>query len=157
MKNNERVIIRMISRPEEDPQVIFITEKLNAALKAISGSDGANNASLADFAADGACFLLLLCGQEIIGCGGYRPLNERCAEIKRMYIAEPGRGLGSRLLQTLEARAACAGFQTIRLETRRINAVAVNFYLRNGYRIIDNYGVYRESPEALCFEKNITA
>ena len=156
MKKNEKIDLVVISEPDSDPRAIYITEKLNAELKRISGDSGAGNAGLGDFSGERACFLLLYYQGQIAGCGAFRPLDEFSAEIKRMFVSLPGAGLGRLLLQALESRARRAGFRAVRLETRRVNRAAAAFYLRNEYKIIDNYGIYRGRPEAVCFEKRIS-
>ena len=47
------------------------------------------------------------------------------------------------------------GYKTLRLETRIVNAKAISFYERNGYRKIPNYGKYAGRANSICFEKNL--
>ena len=71
-------------------------------------------------------------------------------------LAREGRaGVGSALLADLEARARDLGYRAIWLETRRVNAQAVGFYLARGYRERAPYGRYVGRPEAICFEKDL--
>jgi ribosomal protein S18 acetylase RimI-like enzyme len=88
-----------------------------------------------------------------------RPIRQKglakIGEIKRMYAREAGRGVGSSLLQALEERGRAFGYQTLWLETRRINKGAVKFYLKHGYKVRENYGPYIGRAVAVCFEKNL--
>ncbi|MGX9944513.1 GNAT family N-acetyltransferase [Bradyrhizobium sp. BTAi1] len=58
-------------------------------------------------------------------------------------------------MKHLEAAALGFGYHAIWLETRRVNARAVAFYERHGYRRIPNFGKYAGRPEAVCFEKRL--
>ena len=53
-----------------------------------------------------------------IACGGLRRLDGRVCEIKRMYVVPDarGRGVGRALLEALEAAAARAGYERVRLD-----------------------------------------
>ncbi|UYA62439.1 MULTISPECIES: GNAT family N-acetyltransferase [Enterobacterales] len=149
------VEIESVKNPSSDGRVIFLIENLNVTLNKITGSDGSKNADLTDFLQEKALFLLALRGGEAIACGGFRPLNSEICEIKRMYSLEKNTGLGSKILQELEFSAQKYGYNFVCLETRLVNTDAVNFYLKKGYKIIDNYGVYIGRPEAVCFGKSL--
>lgn len=88
-----------------------------------------------------------------VGCGAYRPLSENIAEIKRMYAAFPHTGIGTAILTYLEEQAKKTGYESVQLETRKNNLVAVSFYLHSGYKVTPNYGIYEQRPEAVCFKK----
>lgn len=127
---------------------------LSQRLAAITGSSGQASFDADDVRGPGAAFLLARDEQgRAIGCGALRPLQPGVAEIKRMYAAVAGQGVGSAVLAALEAKAKTLGYDEIRLETRRINTVAVGFYLRAGYREIPPYGRYVGRAEAVCFAK----
>jgi putative acetyltransferase len=102
-------------------------------------------------------FLLVRWQGEAIGCGAYRPLEDDIAEIKRMYV-EPafrGRGIGRRLLAALEECARQAGYARVWLETGTAQPEALRLYEASGYRVIHNYGYYRNDPRSVCFEKTL--
>lgn len=50
--------------------------------------------------------------------------------------ASQGRGIGGRLLATMELAIAKAGYEAVTLETRAGAERAIRFYERNGYRIV---------------------
>ncbi len=63
-------------------------------------------------------------------------------------------GLGSALLRWLEASAAVAGAQRIRLEARRENVAARTFYNEHGYHeLAIQPGRYGPSVDGIRFEK----
>ena len=74
--------------------------------------------------------------EEPVGCGALKHFGGSVTDIKRMWLAEAARGLGlgRRLLETLEQRAAEAGARTVRLETSDLLAEAVALYRSAGYR-----------------------
>ena len=98
---------------------------------------------------------------EPVACGGVRRLEDQVAEVKRMWV-DPGwrgAGLGSRLLQQLEATAVDLGHRTLRLDTNDALTEAIALYQRAGYREIDSYldSAGRENPYASrWFEKDLT-
>jgi GNAT superfamily N-acetyltransferase len=129
-----------------------LTGELSAALAAITGDSGA--ASFA--AADVSLFVVARADDGgLLGCGALRALAGAVGEIKRMYARPGTRGVGKALLAHLEREAAGFGYRELWLETRRVNARAVAFYLGHGYAEIDNYGKYVGRPEAACFGKRL--
>jgi DNA-binding MarR family transcriptional regulator/GNAT superfamily N-acetyltransferase len=70
-----------------------------------------------------------------VGCGALK-LHGELAEVKRMWVAPSvrGLGLGRRLLDELESRAAASGVRTLRLETNGTLREAIGLYRAAGYR-----------------------
>ena len=129
---------------------------LSGRLVEITGSSGQASFDADDVRGERAVFLLAYDAIERpCGCGALRSLSGDIAEIKRMYAAPGTQGLGARLLAVLEQQALAFGYRAIWLETRRINTRAVDFYLKHGYRVIENYGRYLGRAEAVCFAKEL--
>jgi len=80
-----------------------------------------------------ACFARLPTG-ELVG-GAIARTWGRCCEVREVWVDEAhrGRGVGSRLVRALEARAAERGCRTFYLETWTFQARA--FYERLGYAV----------------------
>ncbi|WP_296949344.1 helix-turn-helix domain-containing GNAT family N-acetyltransferase [uncultured Massilia sp.] len=76
-----------------------------------------------------------------LGCGALKTLDDDHGEIKRMWVAPAARGLGiaRRLLDALEAQAAAAGLDVLRLDTNKHLVEARALYLRGGYVEIPPY------------------
>ena len=91
--------------------------------------------SLDEFAPPRGCFLVLYLGGEPVGCGGFTPLGDESAYLKRMWIAGEarGHGLGRRLLAELEARARSTGYGFAKLETNKALPEAQRLYRSSGY------------------------
>jgi GNAT superfamily N-acetyltransferase len=73
-----------------------------------------------------------------VGCGAFKDFENNSVEIKRMYTLEKnrGKGIASLILNELEKWA-------------------VEFYKKNFYAIIPNYGQYKGIKNSLCFMKNL--
>jgi GNAT superfamily N-acetyltransferase len=137
----------------EHPDARVLVDELSATLAQITGSSGKESFSASDMADDRSVFLLARHGHTPVGCGALRKVDEATCELKRMYVVEKRRGLGSTLLRELENEARRLGYSSIVLETRRVNLRAVNFYLKRGYAVIPNYGRYVGNAAAICFAK----
>jgi GNAT superfamily N-acetyltransferase len=86
-------------------------------------------------------FFVVYAGDQPVGCGGFKRLDDRTAEIKRMYVAPSvrNRGLGRRILDRLEAGAREAGYAFVRLDTGDKQPEALRLYRNAGYREIPDY------------------
>jgi DNA-binding MarR family transcriptional regulator/GNAT superfamily N-acetyltransferase len=88
-----------------------------------------------------------------VGCAALKFRDRQPAEVKRMWVAPEARGLGlgRRLLEEVEARAAALRVTTLRLETNRALTEAIALYRAAGYREVKAF-----SPEPYAhhwFEK----
>lgn len=101
----------------------------------------------------GGEFLLATEEPEAVGCGIWQPMSAGVAEIRHLWISRDcrGLGLGRRLLEELESRAASHGYGTLRLGTHTALPEAAALYRSSGYREIPAYSdaVYN----LLSFEK----
>lgn len=149
----------MLTIALEDPtsaDAQALMDELSATLANITGDSGKSSFDLDDVRVPRACFVVARdAGKQAVGCGAFRPLQDEIAEVKRMYSRPGTCGVGSAILAYLEAAAADFGYRTLWLETRRVNARAVAFYQRHGYRRIPNFGKYAGSAKAVCFEKHL--
>jgi GNAT superfamily N-acetyltransferase len=90
-----------------------------------------------------------------IGCGALKLHDDAPTEIKRMWVASDGRGLGlgRRLLTELEAYAAHHGARRVRLETNRSLVEAIALYRGAGYAEV---AAFNDEPYAdHWFEKRL--
>lgn len=143
--------MRFLLRDPSHPDAAALLGELDAALTAITGCSGNTGFDPDDVRVPGAAFAVAYRAGAPVACGGYRPVREGVAEVKRVYAREHGAGLP--LLRKLEALARGAGYRRLVCETRRANVRAVAFYLRAGWRETPPYGRYIGRPEAICFER----
>ena len=103
---------------------------------------------------NGDFFIAALADGTLIGCAGWRRHGDD-AELKRMFTAASarGRGLGRRLLATIEESARQAGCKRVILETGDKQPEAVGLYESAGYLRIDDFGYYAGREGVLSFAK----
>lgn len=94
---------------------------------------------------------------EAAGCGAVRRLEGADAEIKRMYVAPPlrGLGIGREILNALEVEARSLGVMRIVLETGARQPEALGVYQRAGFTRIPAFGEYVDSPLSVCMAKEL--
>jgi GNAT superfamily N-acetyltransferase len=147
----------MITISIEDPasaDTVALLEELSATLARITGDSGKASFDPGDVRAERARFVVAR-GDDgyAVGCGALRPLDQDIAEVKRMYARSGASGIGSAILAFLESEARRLGYKALWLETRLVNARAIDFYERHGYRRRANFGKYVGNAAAVCFEK----
>jgi GNAT superfamily N-acetyltransferase len=113
--------------------------------------------SPSDASAPRTVFLVARLGGKPVGCGALRRIDDATAEIKRMYVAPPGRrrGIARRILAELECVATGFGYRVLRLETGIYQAEAMGLYESCGYRRIPAFGHYIGSAISVCYEKDL--
>jgi len=144
----------------DSPVALRLITALNAELAAEYNDATANHFRLDpdEVAPDRGAFLVAWSGSEAIGCGAIRRLDDRSAEIKRMYVAadQRGRGLGRHILAALEAEARRLGVRRVVLETGNRQTRALALYRANGFAEIPAYGEYVNSPAtSVCMAKEL--
>lgn len=97
------------------------------------------------YAAPSGTLLLARSDNDVVGCVGVRPIDERTAEMKRLYVRPSGRGLGlGRTLAEAAIRfATVTGYERMRLDTLPMMERAQELYRSLGFMPID---AYRFSP-----------
>lgn len=143
----------MILTNPNSPEAIEILGELNSSLKKITGDPGTSSYNPEDFDEDRERFILLKEDNKTIACGGFRRIDSDTVEMKRVYSRK--RGYGSSIVKKLEEDAKTLGYRKIILSTRRVNSIAVNFYIKLGYIEIESYGKYIGKEISICLGKTI--
>lgn len=93
----------------------------------------------------------------LIGCGGIKAFSKSQVEIKRMYVVPTfrGKGIATLILHELEKWSTELNFEKCILETLKEKAYAINFYKKNNYNVMPNFGEYAKAENSVCFEKAI--
>lgn len=92
-----------------------------------------------------------------VGCAGFKRYDDKCAEVKRVFLSEEyrGRGLSGKLMEFLEQTAREKGYAYLILESGEILVEAMSLYRKIGYEVIPNYGQYKDMPESVCMKKKL--
>lgn len=100
----------------------------------------------------GGTFLIIVEGDEIIGTGGLRRLEEGVGEIKRLWLLPQyhGHGLGFQMMQRLLEAARQQGYRCVRLCTSpQYQQRAYRFYINLGFIEIPRYN---DDPDDVSLE-----
>jgi GNAT superfamily N-acetyltransferase len=102
-------------------------------------------------------FVLLLRNGVAISGGAFMPIDERTAELKRIWTHPNYRrqGLSSRVLAEIEAEIARRGYTRIFLTTGTRQPEARNLYLKAGYTPLFDIEAPAESLDLWPFEKTV--
>lgn len=93
----------------------------------------------------GGLLLLVVEGDSVLGCVGYRDLGGEVCEMKRLYVrpAARGRSFGRILVDESVSRAALSGYREMRLDTLPSMQAALALYRQKGFVEIE---LYYENP-----------
>ena len=94
-----------------------------------------------------------------VGCGGLRILDDRTAEIKRLYVLPYTRGSGvaTSVLAALEAHAHALGITSITAEAGSAQPDGRHFYENAGFLTVPNFGPYVGVEHSYCYAKAINS
>ena len=94
-----------------------------------------------EYAPPAGTMLLAEHNDSFVGCGAFRRLSGTHCEMKRLYIAPAGRGLGigRALAVRLIADARACGYLAMRLDTLPAMTAARAMYATLGFREIPSY------------------
>lgn len=92
-----------------------------------------------------------------VGCASFKKYDDECAEVKRVFIKQEyrGRGISSKLMKLLENVAKKQGYRYLILESGEPLVAAMELYRKIGYKIIPNYGQYKNMPDSICMKKKL--
>ena len=105
---------------------------------------------------DGALLLAFRKG-DVLGCIALKRLAPEAAEIKRLYVAQHGRGLGvgKMLVTAILKEAVHLGYREIKLDTLPHMTQAIALYRGFGFAPIAPYGSF-PYPGLLCFGRSLS-
>lgn len=115
----------------------------------------ARDPDAADMIRPRGVFLLAVSDGRPLGCVAVKGAERATAEIKRLWVAPPARGLGlgRRLMAAAEEAARSLSIETLRLDTNSALPEALRLYRGAGWREIERYN---DDPYPdLFFEKRL--
>lgn len=150
------VAIAIASPTAPDSRALIAASQ--AALLAVFGPDEIFTLSAEELAATpGMTFYVATADGAALGCVARLDCGEY-AEVKRLFVADAGRGRGiaCALMARLEADARAAGMSLVRLETGPQLGAATTLYRALGYAERGPFGAYAAHPSSLFMEKELT-
>lgn len=149
----------MIKVEHADPRDEAITTLLSqshALMQSLYPADSNHYLSIDELTADNIRFFGAFEHGETLGCGALA-LKDGYGEIKSMFTDEAarGRGVGDRILTTIETVAKLEGLHCLRLETGNTLQAAHRLYERHGFSVRGPFGDYPEDPLSIFMEKTI--
>lgn len=147
-------MIKLVRTHSENEDFIFLVKQLDAYLK-ITDEDEHDFYNQFNSLGSIKHVVIAYLDNKPVGCGATKPFDDSSLEIKRMFTSSKarGKGIGTLLLKELEDWASELNYTSCVLETGIRQLEAVQFYKKNLYKIIANYGQYINVENSLCFEK----
>ena len=146
-----------IESPRQD-DVARLLAALDAYLEALYPPESNHILSLEALCRSNVRFAVARCRDAALACGALVIEPAGYGEVKRMFVdpAVRGRGLGRRILASLEACAASEGIALLRLETGVRQAEALALYRACGYAACEPFGAYVADPLSVFMEKRLS-
>ena len=150
-------MITILRTDSNHKDFINLVEKLDAYLKVTDGEEHDfynqfNNIDILKHT------VIAYQNDQPLGCGAFKEFNKSSVEIKRMFTLSESRsqGVATLILKGLEDWAKELNYSSCILETGIRQTEAVQFYKKNNYKIIPNYGQYQGVENSLCFKKELS-
>lgn len=147
-------MITLLRTNSDNPHFLLLVKDLDHLLQQLDGEEHAFYATL-NKTNTIKHTIVALENDEPVGCGAIREFDADSMEVKRMYVPPEKRrqGIAALILSELEKWSAELSYSKCVLETGNRQPEAIALYLREGYKIIPNYGKYKDVSNSVCFEK----
>ncbi len=92
-----------------------------------------------------------------VGSASFKKYDDECAEVKRVFVKEEYRnkGIANELMELLENAAREQGYRYLILESGKPLVAAMALYRKIGYKVIPNYGQYKDMSDSICMKKEL--
>jgi len=149
-------MLKLIRTDSKNRDFISLVSNLNKYLKTIDGDEHEfymqyNNIDVLKHT------VVAYFNEVPVGCGAFKMFDEYSVEIKRMFTLPEYRrkSVANKILTELENWSKEFNYTSCVLETGKRQIEAVNFYKKNNYFVIENFGQYIGIDNSVCFKKNI--
>ena len=151
--------ITIAAERPDSPDAMRLVAELESELAALYPPQSRHGYSVEKLLREAVAFFVTRRDGAPVGCGGVQLFGDEYAELKRMYVRPPfrGLGLGLAMLAHLEDHARRRGVALLRLETGIHQTDAVALYERFGFERIAAFAPYRDDPLSAFYEKRIAA
>jgi putative acetyltransferase len=138
------------------PDAQQLIRELNDETLALDPAAAVDALDISEFPSAGGYFVVVIDSDHAVGCGGFRRVNDRFAELKRLFTRPPfrRRGMARQILTHLEDEARRRGFRQLILETRAENTAAIALFTHAGYLPIRAFRGDAGLPQSRCYAKD---
>jgi putative acetyltransferase len=149
-------MLKLVRTNSKNEDFIYLVKQLDAYLKITDGDEHDFYNQFNSITSLKHVVIAYL-NKKPIGCGAIKQLSKKDIEVKRMFTYKEarGKGIATQVLFELEQWAKLLNYDSIVLETGIRQTEAVQFYKKNLYKNIPNYGQYIGLKNSLCFQKTI--
>ena len=150
--------MRLVDADGQHPDFADLCRALDEFLNQVAGGEQNRAAYLPHNTRDDIHDVILAYdGARAVGCAALRRLDDRRAEVKRVFVRPEyrGRGIARQMMGRLEDLARRQGYAELVLETGRPLTAAVALYRVLGYGEMPPYGPYADLPQSLCMRKEL--
>jgi putative acetyltransferase len=150
-------VVIAVEHPDR-PDIRALIGALNRYLLGLYRPEDCHHLTIEELARPDVTFVVARRDGAAIGCGALRRLDASLGEVKRMFTVEDARrrGVGRRILQSIEAAARRAGCTTLVLETGPRQAEALALYLSEGFHERGPFFDYPADGISIFMEKRLS-
>lgn len=150
--------MRFIYTNGENPDFIELCHDLDDFLNELVGGEKNRAEYIQHNKLDDIHDVIVAYDEDIpVGSAGFKKYDDECAEVKRVFIKREyrGKGISKKLMELLEERAKNKGYKYLILESGEPLMAAMSLYRKIGYKVIPNYGQYKDMPDSVCMKKEL--
>jgi GNAT superfamily N-acetyltransferase len=147
--------LQMVSDSPLADDARALTREMDAEIAGLYPGYEIGGMDAADFELSRGYFVIAREADQALGCGGFRPLDMQCVEMKRIFVREASRrrGVARQILRHLESEVRRREFKMIVLETGCDNSAAIAMYEAEGYFRIPGFRGQVGIPVSRCYAK----
>ena len=146
--------LTIVSVSAGGPEAQQLIRELNDEIATLYPDAPIDAVDISEFAFAGGYFVVAKDADHAVGCGGFRRINDRFVEMKRLFVRPSARrrGIARQILRHLETEIRRRGYSNTVLETGCHNTAAIALYESEGYLPIRPFRG-TGNPTSRCYAK----